>query len=152
MTDTGLPPRPKESRAATASGQRILIGSAALLYLVFLVEAYLGHYTLLGEPRYWPTWIPLLYSPLALLVCLAAMLWPGRLVVILFRTFMWLSLGIGLLGLYFHGLGFVEEGWWGLFLERRLGGPPVPAPLSYVLPGMIGLAAGWGNRPRGGRE
>lgn len=127
----------KQGKPATLR-KNIFCLFSAVMFLTFTLEVYLGHFNLLSWEYYWSAWIPLIYSPLAAIACLLVYFLPNRQTVTVFRLLMWGSLILGLGGMYFHGVGLNagtfrgdEQGW--------LIHPPLFAPLSFLIPWLIGI-------------
>lgn len=124
-------------RRSFSQDERLLFYFTAGLFGVLGLEAYMAHFPALGQPG--AAWIPLVFSPVACLVTLITVRSGGQWWRTWCELIMWLAVGIGIAGLLMHLSSpaitafNVNLGW--------LGYPPVLAPLSYVLPGAMGLAA-----------
>lgn len=137
----------EESRILT-QGRRILILFAALSYVFFFIEVYLGHYLWLQlftqKSIFSFALIPQFFSPIALAVALwtAFRLTPTS--VTAFRVTMVASVLVGLVGTYFHVVPRITTGASLLAASTWLGDPPLLAPAAFGLPGIIGLLATYG--------
>lgn len=119
--------------------RKLLMYLAALSYVAFFLEVYLGHYRFILTQSDLRAMIPVYFSPVALVVALFAATWVRPGTVAVFNTVMWLSVSIGLLGTFFH-LAPRDIGPLALLsIQTWLASPPILAPLSFALPGIIGL-------------
>ncbi|MDP3061758.1 MAG: hypothetical protein Q8O40_00895 [Chloroflexota bacterium] len=130
------------------TARKMLIVFTALSFVAFFVETYLGHYLwlqlFLKKGTLSPAMIPLLFSPVAMVVALVAAwrMTPGT--VSLFRWNMLISLAIGLAGTGYHvAARFTSVGSL-LTVQVWLGDPPAFAPLAFALPAIMGLLATFG--------
>ncbi|TDA70138.1 MAG: hypothetical protein D9V47_02510 [Clostridia bacterium] len=120
---------------------KILLYLAGMLYGALGIEAYVSHYPGLGHAG--PAWIPVVFAPVAMTVTFLAA-WRGRrLWAVSFDTVTWASLVLAVAGAAMHlwwpgaVITAVSPGW--------MGYPPRLAPLSFVLPWALGLAARLGG-------
>lgn len=133
------------------SRDQMFLLMAAVNEFVLAVEIWLAH-SISGTIRP-DEWIPIIFGPIAGAILAVAGLANRR-----NRTFaVWLavpvylaSIGVGLLGAYFHLYRAVLP--WAPAGERvTLGllvwGPPIIAPLTFALVGMFGLSALWVEDP-----
>lgn len=116
--------------------ERMLLFLVAAIFAVLGVEAYLAHFPRLQSPG--PAWMPVVFSAGACLVTTGLAFARSRWWVMVGEVTLWLSIGMGVGGALMHLASptltafSINLGW--------LGYPPVLAPLSYVLPGGVGLA------------
>jgi len=128
-------------------GRRVLILFAAMSYIVFFIEVYLGHYIwlqlFLQRGIFNPAIIPIFFSPFGLIVATitAFRITPGT--VLALRVVMVASIVLGLVGTYFHLMPRFEAGAGLLSVELWLGDPPALAPPAFAFPGIIGLVASY---------
>lgn len=104
------------------------------------LDVYLGHMTAeAGRPF---MWIPLFFLPCAVVISLAAWLWPTKFFRDLFCFACLSAVIVGLLGFSFHLLRLWRDAWgiiqWTVLL-RLMRYPPLLAPLAISGLGILGL-------------
>lgn len=117
---------------------RLLCGAVAAGYLFLAVDTTLEHLVVIRSR--WYAGIPPVAAALeALVLGLACALWSPA-TRRLARAALAISMGIGLLGLYFHNADRLVAG---LDLTAGLLMPPLIAPLAFAGQGIVGLLALW---------
>ena len=140
-----------QNRRLPFSRDQLMLLMAATNELFLGLDTYLAHvlnHTI--QPR---EWIPILFGPLAGLLLLVAgwIALRNRPVASIMATLVLvLSMGVGLLGAYFHlirgATPFAPAGQ-RLTLSLLVWGPPVLAPFAFALVGLLGISAAWLERP-----
>ena len=122
---------------------RLLCGAVAAGYLFLAVDTLIEHHLVWAKHR--PAFIPPTAATVLGVILLATCLvWSPALRKVA-RGALWLSLVIGLLGLYFHNVERFTKGFsWG----KPSLTPPILAPLGFAGQGMVGLILLW-ERVRG---
>jgi hypothetical protein len=114
----------------------------ALLALVIVAEAWLGHYRS-GFPLR-AQYVPLLIGGLLILTCVAAVVFPGeRWVHVGLRAAGWLAIPVGIIGVgYHHWYGIIEKaGAYRWLLHYLMYSAPPLAPLALTAVGILALVA-----------
>jgi hypothetical protein len=133
------------------SRDQIMLLMLAVNELLLGLETYLAH-QISGTimPR---EWIPIIFGPIAGMILLLAGLLAQRnrqRVTLLANLIFLASIGVGLLGAYFHGLRAVlpaapsGERFSVLLLVWA---PPILGPLTFSLVGLLGISASWIENP-----
>jgi hypothetical protein len=133
------------------SRDEFILLMVALNEILLGIEIYMGH-SISGTivPN---EWIPIIFGPLAGILLLVLGLFSRRqrmLANILASIIYWASIGVGLLGAFFHIrraiLPTAPLGEW-VSIGLLVWGPPVLAPLTFALVGVLGLSATWAEQP-----
>jgi hypothetical protein len=126
----------------------------AAINLIFIgLETYLAH--VLNGTIVLREWIPIIFGPVAGAILLVAGLIALRrraLAIVLANLVLLASIVVGLLGAYFHVVrGSLPAGPVGqrFTLELMVWAPPVLAPMSFALVGILGISAAWEEDPPG---
>lgn len=124
----------------------LLLTEPALLAALFL-EVYLYHRGLTLADRGGWGLVPLVFTPWALLATVLAAGWPHRSTYWLYVAASGAAVLLGVAGTGFHLA--IHAAAWGQTLDFRswLGNPPVLAPLSFALAGLVGLVPLGGVAP-----
>ncbi|MHB1126173.1 MAG: hypothetical protein ACYC2T_04330 [Bacillota bacterium] len=144
MEDHAYYQEPMEPTTESRMSRQLLVSCVGLMYLIFGLESYLGHFMVIGNSG-WPVYVPLVVSLAGAVLSAAEVVRPGQKFAAVFKTFMAISILTGLVGFYFHleavpsvaGSGIIAATWTAM--------PPLPAPLSFILPGIMGLVATRGS-------
>lgn len=125
--------------------KRWLLGALGLGFLGLTVDVFLEHYFATRSIRP-QQWIPIVFGPLAGAIALVT---AWRLEAVTLRLFAYtssISIGVGGLGLYFHGQAMARnfESFSEIFNWQWLFGvlphaPPLGAPTAFVGMGVLGL-------------
>jgi hypothetical protein len=136
--------------ATFLTGRRMLILFAALSFVAFFVEIYLGHY---GRLQLFQqklilsaALVPFFFSPVALVVCLVAATRITPTTVRVLNSTMLASIVVGMGGTYFHVAARITSAASLVTVSTWLGDPPAFAPFAFALPGIMGLVATFGIR------
>ena len=149
---TLLPPAPAERlRRLPLSRDQLMLLMAAVNLIFIGLETYLAH-VINGTivPR---EWIPIIFGPVAGVALLVAGLIALRrrdLAIILANVVLLAAIVVGVLGAYFHVVrGSLPSGPIGqrFTLELMVWAPPVLAPMSFALVGILGISAAWEEDP-----
>ncbi len=138
--------------SAFTLGRKALILFASFSYVIFFIEAYLGHYIWLQlfvqKLIFSFAIVPVFFSPIGLITAMAAAykLTPGPVAAL--RVVMVASIVVGLIGTYFHVVPRIAAGESVLSVGLWLGDPPILAPAAFAFPGIIGLLAAYGLKWR----
>jgi hypothetical protein len=144
MTHTG-PPEHEGSIHMALQIKRWLLAFLGLGFWGLTVDVFLEHYFTIHSMRQ-PQWIPIVFGPLAGVMTLLAAWRFEAMTLRLFGLAAWISISIGGLGLYYHGVAVAR------FLESPLElldvqvlfavlphTPPLGAPMAFVGMGVLGL-------------
>ncbi|MFK7691594.1 hypothetical protein [Paenibacillus sp. HJGM_3] len=117
---------------------RILILFVSLAFLVLGIQVTMFHYR--QNFTHKAMWVPVILSPLFLVVGLIFTWYNATWLHNVFLTLMWVGVVVGLIGFYFHfrGVGVRVGGW---ALRNFLIGPPVTLPLMFSALSVLGLIA-----------
>jgi len=133
------------------SRDQVMLLMAAINQFFLGLDTYLVH-VLNGTIR--PNeWIPIIFGPLAGVTLLAAgviALKQRPLATILATTVLLASIIVGVLGAYFHLIrGVLPDAPLGqaITLNLLIWAPPILAPLSFALVGILGISAAWVEDP-----
>lgn len=149
---TLLPPAPAERlRSLPLSRDQLMLLMAAINLIFIGLETYLAH-VINGTivPR---EWIPIIFGPLAggaLLVAGLIALRHRDAAIILANVVLLAAIVVGLLGAYFHVVrGGLPTGPAGqrFTLDLMVWAPPILAPMSFALVGILGISAAWKEDP-----
>jgi len=115
-----------------------LCAALAAGYAFLAVDTAIEHHLVLAHHR--PAYIPpVAATVLAVILIAACLVWSPALRKVA-RGALWLSLAVGLLGLYFHNIERVTKGFsWG----KPSLTPPILAPLGFAGQGLMGLVLLW---------
>lgn len=132
------------------TGRRMLLLFAALSFVAFFVEIYLGHYARLQlfqqKLVFSAALVPFFFSPIALVICLVAAVRLVPSTVRVLNITMMASMLVGVGGTYFHVASRLTSPASLLQVSTWLGDPPAFAPFAFALPGIMGLVATYGIR------
>lgn len=139
-----------EEPATFVTGRRMLLLFAALSFVAFFVEIYLGHYARLQlfqqKLVLSPALVPFFFSPIALVICMVAAVRLVPSTVRVLNITMLASMVVGVGGTYFHVASWLTSPASLLQVSTWLGDPPAFAPFAFALPGIMGLVATYGIR------
>ncbi|MHB1418532.1 MAG: hypothetical protein ACYCX4_02940 [Bacillota bacterium] len=144
MKDQSFYQEPFEPTSESRMGRQLLVSCVGLMYLIFGMESYLGHYLVIGKFG-WPVYVPLVLSIIGILFSVVEMVKPGQNFTAVFKTFMTITIVVGFAGFYFHLSALPVSTGLDLTATTWLAVPPLPAPLSFILPGVMGLVATRGS-------
>jgi hypothetical protein len=133
----------------------------ALLDLTFImsaglfVEVYTAMNSLLGQSGHPWAWVPVIFLPVAIVLTVLLQLFPGERALLGFQITMGLAVGVGVVGTVLHlgAHGLLGGGVaYALSFNGWLGDPPIFAPMSFGVLGVLGwFATAAGLEVRGGR-
>lgn len=125
--------------------KRWLVAAVGMGFVGLTLDVFLEHYFTIHSMRS-PQWIPVLFGPLAAAVALITAWRFDATMLRLFSGAAWISIGIGALGLYYHGWAVARnfESVADLFNVQTLFAvlphtPPLGAPGAFVAMGVLGL-------------
>ncbi len=133
------------------SRDQVMLMMAAVNEILLGVETYLAH-QISGTIRPYE-WIPIIFGPVAgALLLLAGLIALRRrpLATVIATLVLLSSIAVGLLGAYFHLIRIsLSDGvtWRQIPLNLAIWGPPILAPLTYGLVGLLGISAVWKEDP-----
>lgn len=149
---TLLPPAPAARlRRLPLSRDQLMLLMAAINLIFIGLETYLAH--VLNGTILWREWIPIIFGPVAGATLLVAGLIALRrrdVAIILANVVLLAAIIVGLLGAYFHVVrGSLPSGPVGdrFTLEMMVWAPPILAPMSFALVGILGISAAWQEDP-----
>ncbi|WP_409343924.1 hypothetical protein [Paenibacillus sp. MBLB4367] len=118
--------------------ERFLVLFVAAAYLMIGVQVTMSHYR--QNFHHKAMWAPVVASPIFTIAGLLLALSKSEWLLTLFALLMWIAIGAGAVGFYyhFHGVGVRVGGW---APRNFLIGPPVILPLLFSAIGALGLAA-----------
>lgn len=122
---------------------RVLVVVAALIVPFAMAEmGYLHHR---GNFHRWPMYLPVAIPPFFVVAALVLLLVPGAIAAAAFATMSLVLVLLGFAGVFFHVQGIGRQTG-GFNLDNVMVGPPLFAPLSFSLAGLLGLLAlAWGS-------
>lgn len=130
--------------ARTHALPAVLIQLTAVLCLGLFLEVVAAMWPLLGHGGNPWAWLPVVFLPMALLSALAVEVAPGPICLRAYGATMALAVVVGTLGMAFHlaAHGLLGPHWvrW-LHFGAWVGDPPIFAPMSFALLGLIGGSA-----------
>ncbi|MDB5055677.1 MAG: hypothetical protein JWM44_3727 [Bacilli bacterium] len=117
---------------------RFLVLFVGLAFLLVGIQVTQSHYR--QNFHHKAMWIPVIASPLFFISGIGLALTHLTWLYGFFAAFMWIGVGAGLVGFYyhFHGVGVRVGGW---APRNFLVGPPVIMPLVFTAMSALGLAA-----------
>ncbi len=125
--------------------KRWLLVALGLGFGGLTVDVFLEHYFAIRSIRA-QQWIPIIFGPLAAATALVTAWRFAGVMLRLFAVASWVSIGVGLVGLYFHGHAvtrtvdtFSELLDWQTLLGILPHAPPLGAPTAFVGMGVLGL-------------
>lgn len=128
----------------------------ALLNLTFImsaglfVEVYTAMNSLLGEGGHAWAWVPVIFLPVATLLTVLLQLIPGKRVLLGFQITMGVAVAVGVVGTVLHlgAHGLLGSGvTYALSFNGWIGDPPIFAPMSFGVLGVLGWFATAGVLP-----
>lgn len=142
MTAIDLSEREGSTRVALQI-KRWLVGALGMGFLGLAVDVFLEHYISRHSQA---QWIPIVFGPLAGATALVTAWWFEALSLRLFSMACWISIAVGGLGLYYHGMAVIERleslqgPWtWQALLGVLRYAPPLGAPGAFMAMGILGL-------------
>lgn len=125
--------------------KRWLVAAVGMGFLGLTLDVFLEHYFTIHSMRS-PQWTPVVFGPLAAAVALITAWRFDATMLRLFSGAAWISIGIGTLGLYYHGWALARnfESFADLVDLQALFAvlphtPPLGAPGAFVAMGVLGL-------------
>lgn len=117
---------------------RILILFVSLAFLLMGIQVTMYHYR--QNFNHKAMWVPVIASPIFLVVGLIFTWYNATWLHNVFLTLMWVGVVVGLIGVFFHfrGVGVRVGGW---ALRNFLIGPPIGLPLMFSALCVLGLIA-----------
>lgn len=117
---------------------RLILLFVAAAYLLIWIQATLMHWR--GAFRHRAMWGPVLYTPVAVIVVLAAVVTRADLIETLLVFTLGLATVLGAVGVGYHLRGITAQVG-GITMRNLMAGPPPILPLLYAAVGALGLLA-----------
>ena len=122
---------------------RLIVFFIAIGFFVLAFEIYLDHYNILQDKK--PSWIPIIFGISAGIITTLILVIFNRISYYLFFVVMFLSICVGILGLYFHNLWRFQALANHLFHQKPLAFQilteftPLLAPSAFIAIGGLGI-------------
>lgn len=117
---------------------RIIVFLVGIAYLMIFIQVTIFHYR--QNFRHPAMWLPVIGGPVIGLCAILLALFNIQALLGLFKVLLWVVLGAGLVGFYYHYQG-VGQRVGGYGMNNLLVGPPLVLPLMFSALALFGLFA-----------